>query len=113
MFVTTANTLNIPQPLIDRMEVIRISGYTESEKLKIGSKYLLPKQIKENGIKPNEVKVADSALESIIRFYTRESGVRNLEREISKLLRKALKSIIINRRRSCKISKKYRELPRN
>ena len=66
MFVTTANTLNIPQPLIDRMEVIRISGYTESEKLKIGSKYLLPKQIKENGIKPNEVKVADSALESII-----------------------------------------------
>ena len=106
MFVTTANTLNIPQPLIDRMEVIRISGYTESEKLKIGSKYLLPKQIKENGIKPNEVKVADSALESIIRFYTRESGVRNLEREISKLLRKALKSIIINRRRSCKISKR-------
>ena len=106
MFITTANTLNIPQPLVDRMEVIRISGYTESEKLKIGSKYLLPKQFKENGIKPNEVKIADTALESIIRNYTRESGVRNLEREISKLLRKALKSIIIKKRRSCSISKR-------
>ena len=106
MFITTANTLNIPQPLVDRMEVIRISGYTESEKLKIGSKYLLPKQFKENGIKPNEVKIADTALESIIRNYTRESGVRNLEREISKLLRKALKSIIIKKKRSCSISKR-------
>ena len=106
MFITTANTLNIPQPLVDRMEVIRISGYTESEKLKIGSKYLLPKQFKENGIKPNEVKIAETALESIIRHYTRESGVRNLEREISKLLRKALKSIIIKKRRSCSISKR-------
>ena len=106
MFLTTANTLNIPQPLVDRMEVIRISGYTESEKLKIGSKYLLPKQFKENGIKPNEVKIADTALESIIRNYTRESGVRNLEREISKLLRKALKSIIIKKKRSCSISKR-------
>ena len=106
MFITTANTLNIPQPLVDRMEVIRISGYTESEKLRIGSKYLLPKQFKENGIKPNEVKIADTALESIIRNYTRESGVRNLEREISKLLRKALKSIIIKKRRSCSISKR-------
>ena len=106
MFITTANTLNIPQPLVDRMEVIRISGYTESEKLKIGSKYLLPKQFKENGIKTNEVKIADTALESIIRNYTRESGVRNLEREISKLLRKALKSIIIKKKRSCSISKR-------
>jgi len=106
MFLTTANTLNIPQPLVDRMEVIRISGYTESEKLKIGSKYLLPKQFKENGIKPKEVKIADNALESIIRNYTRESGVRNLEREISKLLRKALKSIIIKKKRSCSISKR-------
>ena len=106
MFLTTANTLNIPQPLVDRMEVIRISGYTESEKLKIGSKYILPKQIKENGIKPKEVNIADSALQSIIRYYTRESGVRNLEREISKLLRKALKSIIIKKRRSCSISKR-------
>ena len=106
MFITTANTLNIPQPLVDRMEVIRISGYTESEKLKIGSKYILPKQIIETGIKPKEVKVADSALQSIIRHYTRESGVRSLEREISKLLRKALKSIIIKKRRSSSISKR-------
>ncbi len=106
MFLTTANTLNIPQPLVDRMEVIRISGYTESEKLKIGSKYILPKQIKENGVKPKEVNIADSALQSIIRYYTRESGVRNLEREISKLLRKALKSIIIKKRRTCSISKR-------
>ena len=104
MFVTTANTLNIPQPLIDRMEVIRISGYTENEKLNIASRYLLPKQIKENGIKNSEIKVADSALTSIIRNYTRESGVRNLEREISKLLRKALKSIILKKKRRSSIS---------
>ncbi len=104
MFVTTANTLNIPQPLIDRMEVIRISGYTENEKLNIASRYLLPKQIKENGIKNSEIKVADSALTSIIRSYTRESGVRNLEREISKLLRKALKSIILKKKRRSSIS---------
>ncbi|PPR42597.1 MAG: Lon protease [Alphaproteobacteria bacterium MarineAlpha8_Bin1] len=104
MFLTTANTLNIPQPLVDRMEVIRISGYTENEKLNIASKYLLPKQIKENGLKKNEIKVADSAIKSLIRFYTRESGVRGLERELAKLLRKILKSIIINKRRSVSVS---------
>ena len=91
MFVTTANTLNIPQPLADRMEIIRISGYTENEKMNIATKYLLPKQLNENGIKGKEVKVADTAIESIIRYYTRESGVRSLEREISKIIRKALK----------------------
>ena len=106
MFITTANTLNIPQPLLDRMEVIRISGYTESEKLKIASKYILPKQIKETGLKNGEVKIAESALESIVKYYTRESGVRSLEREISKLLRKVLKNIIIKKRRSSSISKK-------
>ncbi len=106
MFLTTANTLNIPQPLVDRMEVIRISGYTENEKLNIASKYLLPKQIKENGLKKNEIKVADSAIKSLIRFYTRESGVRGLERELAKLLRKILKSIIINKRRSVSVSSK-------
>ncbi len=106
MFVTTANTLNIPQPLIDRMEVIRISGYTENEKLNIASKYLLPKQIKENGLKSREIKVAESALQSIVRFYTRESGVRNLEREISKLLRKALKAIILKKKKTVSISKR-------
>ena len=106
MFITTANTLNIPRPLLDRMEVIRISGYTEGEKLKIASKYILPKQIKETGLKSGEVKVAESALESIVKFYTRESGVRSLEREISKLLRKVLKNIIIKKRRSSSISKR-------
>ena len=106
MFITTANTLNIPQPLLDRMEVIRISGYTEREKLKIASKYILPKQIKETGLKNNEVKIAESALESIVKYYTRESGVRNLEREISKLLRKVLKNIILKKRRSLSVSKR-------
>ncbi len=105
MFITTANTLNIPQPLADRMEIIRISGYTEHEKKNIASKYLLPKQISDNGIKGKEVKVADTAIESIIRFYTRESGVRSLEREISKIIRKALKNIILNKKRSVSISK--------
>lgn len=106
MFITTANTLNIPQPLLDRMEVIRISGYTENEKMKIASKYILPKQVKEAGLKPSEVKVAESALESIVKFYTRESGVRSLEREISKLLRKALKNIIVKKKRTVSISKR-------
>ena len=105
MFVTTANTLNIPQPLVDRMEVIRISGYTENEKKNIATKYLLPKQLNDNGIKGKEVNVAESAIESIIRFYTRESGVRSLEREISKIIRKALKNIIMNKKRSLSISK--------
>ncbi len=105
MFVTTANTLNIPQPLADRMEIIRISGYTENEKMKIASKYLLPKQLNENGVKGKEIKIAESAIESIVRFYTRESGVRSLEREISKIIRKALKNIIIKNKRIISISK--------
>ncbi len=106
MFITTANTLNIPQPLVDRMEIIRISGYTENEKKNIAAKYLLPKQLVENGIKGKEVNVADTAIESIIRYYTRESGVRSLEREISKIIRKALKNIIINKKRVISVSKK-------
>ncbi len=94
MFVTTANTLNILSPLLDRMEVIRIPGYTEDEKISIANKYLLPKQIKENGVKENEMEVLDGTIREIIRSYTRESGVRNLDREISKVARKVVKKIV-------------------
>jgi ATP-dependent Lon protease len=94
MFVCTANSLNIPAPLLDRMEVIRLPGYTEDEKLNIGRKYLLPKQIKQNGLKPNELKVSDPALLDIVRYYTREAGVRNMEREIAKISRKAVKELL-------------------
>ena len=106
MFVTTANTLNIPGPLLDRMEVIRISGYTEDEKMEIAKKYLLPKQIKENGLKAGEWTVSDEALKDIIRYYTRESGVRSLEREISKLARKGVKDIVTKTKDTIKIDEK-------
>jgi ATP-dependent Lon protease len=95
MFVCTANSLNIPAPLLDRMEVIRIPGYTEDEKSNIARRYLLPKQVKQNGLKPDELVVADSAIQDMIRFYTREAGVRNLEREISKIGRKAVKQLLL------------------
>jgi len=94
MFVTTANTLNILPPLLDRMEVIRIPGYTEDEKINIANNFLLPKQIKENGIKDGEFDLSDGTIKKIIRSYTRESGVRNLEREISKVARKAVKKVV-------------------
>ena len=94
MFVTTANTLNILPPLLDRMEVIRIPGYTEDEKINIANKYLLPKQIKENGVKTEELELKDGTIKEIIRSYTRESGVRNLEREISKVARKVVKKVV-------------------
>ncbi len=90
MFVATANSLNIPAPLLDRMEVIRLSGYTEDEKINIALRYLLPKQLKNNGLKETELHVAETALRDIVRYYTRESGVRSLEREISKICRKAV-----------------------
>jgi ATP-dependent Lon protease len=106
MFVTTANTLNIPGPLLDRMEVIRISGYTEDEKMEIAKKYLVPKQIKENGLKAGEWTVSDEALKNIIRYYTRESGVRSLEREISKLARKGVKDIVTKTKDIIKIDEK-------
>jgi len=96
MFVCTANSLNIPAPLLDRMEVIRIPGYTEDEKSNIARRYLLPKQIKLNGLKPDELDLADSAIHDMIRFYTREAGVRNLEREISKIGRKAVKQLLLS-----------------
>ena len=106
MFVTTANTLNIPGPLLDRMEVIRISGYTEDEKMEIAKKYLVPKQIKENGLKAGEWIASDEALKDIIRYYTRESGVRSLEREISKLARKSVKEIVTKTKDTIKIDEK-------
>jgi ATP-dependent Lon protease len=95
MFVATANTMNIPAPLLDRMEVIRLSGYTEDEKIAIAKQYLLPKQMKSNGIKPEELHVAETALRDIVRYYTREAGVRGLEREISKICRKVVKSVVL------------------
>jgi len=95
MFVATSNSLNIPGPLLDRMEVIRIPGYTEEEKLNIAMRYLLPKQVKANGLKPEEIKIAEDAVQDIVRYYTRESGVRNLEREISKICRKVVKEIAL------------------
>src|SRR6266480_3683145 len=95
MFVATANTMNIPAPLLDRMEVIRLSGYTEDEKIAIARQYLLPKQMKNNGIRAEELHVAESALRDIVRYYTREAGVRNLERDISKICRKVVKSLLL------------------
>ncbi len=95
MFVATSNSMNIPGPLLDRMEVIRIPGYTEDEKLNIALKYLVPKQIRENGLKESEIDFQQSAVTEIIQRYTREAGVRNLEREISKICRKAVKSLLL------------------
>jgi ATP-dependent Lon protease len=98
MFVCTANSLNIPAPLLDRMEVIRIPGYTEDEKLNIAIRYLIPKQMKENGLKEEELHISKSAVLDIIQHYTRESGVRNLEREISKICRKVVKMLLLKPR---------------
>ncbi|MGB0749818.1 MAG: endopeptidase La [Magnetospiraceae bacterium] len=96
MFITTANTLHMPQPLLDRMEIIRISGYTEDEKVEIARRHLIDKQIKANGLKKKEWSISDGALRDLIRYYTREAGVRNLEREIANLTRKATKEILMN-----------------
>ena len=97
MFVATSNSYNIPPALLDRMEVIRLSGYTEDEKTSIAQRYLLPKQIKANGLKEEEISVAESALRDIIRYYTREAGVRSLEREISKICRKVVKMLLLKK----------------
>ncbi len=98
MFVATSNSMNIPGPLLDRMEVIRLSGYTEDEKLNIAKQHLLPKQLERNALKSGELLVEDSAIMGIIRFYTREAGVRNLERELSKLCRKAVKALLLDKK---------------
>ena len=106
MFVTTANTLNILPPLLDRMEVIRLAGYTEDEKINIANKYLLPKQIKDNGVKDKEMKLGDDIIKEVIRSYTKESGVRNLEREISKIARKVVKKVVAGEEKEVNIDTK-------
>tara|TARA_B100000579_G_scaffold121010_1_gene97399 strand:+ start:546 stop:2948 length:2403 start_codon:yes stop_codon:yes gene_type:complete len=104
MFVTTANTLNILPPLLDRLEVIRIPGYTEDEKINIANNYLIPKQLKDNGLKNEELDLDQNVLKDIVRSYTKESGVRNLEREISKLARKTVKNILTNENKKVSIN---------
>ncbi len=104
MFVTTANSLDMPRPLLDRMEIIRLSGYTEDEKIEIAKRHLIPKIFKENAVKEKELSISDDAVRSIIRHYTREAGVRNLERELSTLARKAVKEIMLSGKKTKKIS---------
>ncbi|MBT8121546.1 MAG: endopeptidase La [Gammaproteobacteria bacterium] len=108
MFVATANTMNIPAPLLDRMEVIRIPGYTEDEKINIAMRYLLKKQIENSGLEKDEISVSENAIRDIVRYYTREAGVRNLEREISKICRKVVKELVLHEK-----GKKVSISPRN
>ena len=98
MFVATANSLNLPGPLLDRMEIIRLSGYTEDEKVSIAMRYLLPKQVKNNGLKASEISVSEPAIRDIVRYYTREAGVRSLERELSKICRKVVKTLLLKKK---------------
>ncbi len=116
MFVTTANTTRIPQPLLDRMEVIRLSGYTEDEKVEIAKRHLIPKQMEAHGLKKSEWSISEAALRDVIRFYTREAGVRNLEREIANLSRKATKEILLKKIVRLKVTRrnleKYAGIPR-
>lgn len=100
MFVATANTMNIPAPLMDRMEVIRLSGYTEDEKTNIAMRFLIPKQIKNNGLMESEIEITEAAVTNMIRYYTREAGVRSLEREISKICRKVVKELLLKTEKS-------------
>lgn len=97
MFVATANSMNIPAPLLDRMEIIRLAGYTEDEKISISMKYLLPKQLKAHGLKPTEISVSESVMRDIVRYYTREAGVRRLEQEIAKVCRKVVKELLLSK----------------
>ena len=107
MFVATSNSMHIPTPLLDRMEVIRLSGYTEDEKLNIATRHLIKKQMERNGLKAGELTIDDSAIVDIIRYYTREAGVRNLEREISKICRKAVKTLLLDKKlKSIKVTAK-------
>ena len=104
MFVTTANSLHMPQPLMDRMEIIRIPGYTEDEKVEIAKRHLIPKEMKAHGLKEDEWKITDEGLRDLIRYYSREAGVRNLEREIANLTRKAVKEIVSNKAKSVEVT---------
>lgn len=116
MFITTANTLKMPRPLLDRMEIIQLSGYTEREKVEIAKRHLIPKQLKTAGLKPEELSISDDALLDMIRRYTRESGVRNLEREIANIARKVVKEIQLDNLKSVSITsknlKKYAGIPK-
>jgi len=105
MFVATANSMNIPGPLLDRMEVIRLPGYTEDEKVEIAKSYLLPKQLTNNGLKDTEMQVSDAALRDIVRYYTREAGVRSIEREIAKICRKVVKEVLLSKKQEEKATK--------
>lgn len=106
MFITTANSLNMPRPLLDRMEVIRLSGYTEDEKVAIAQDHLIRKELKDHGLKGNELTISEDALRDIIRYYTREAGVRNLEREIAKIARKAVKEIMMSKKEKLAVTPK-------
>jgi ATP-dependent Lon protease len=109
MFVTTANTLRMPQPLLDRMEIIRLPGYTEDEKVEIARRHLIPKQMKAHGLKSTEWTVTDDAMRDLIRYYTREAGVRNLEREVANLTRKAIKEILMRRLKKITVTRRNLE----
>lgn len=109
MFITTANTLRMPQPLLDRMEIIRIPGYTEDEKVEIAKRHLIPKQVQDHGLKETEWSISDDALRDLIRFYTREAGVRNLERELANLARKSIKEILMKGIDAVKITRRNLE----
>ena len=106
MFVTTANTLRMPQPLLDRMEVIRLPGYTEDEKVEIAKRHLIPKQMSEHGVKEQEWSISEEALRDVIRYYTREAGVRNLERELANLVRKAVKEIALDNAKKVQVTRR-------
>ncbi|MDX2028744.1 MAG: endopeptidase La [Alphaproteobacteria bacterium] len=109
MFVCTANTLRMPQPLLDRMEIIRLAGYTEDEKIEISRRHLIPKATKEHGLKKGEFSISEDALRDIIRYYTREAGVRNMEREIANLARKSIKDILVKKLKSIHITRRNLE----
>src|SRR5690242_10148197 len=103
MFITTANSLRMPQPLMDRMEIIRIPGYTEDEKVEIAKRHLIPKEVKAHGLRDGEWSITDAGLRDLIRYHTREAGVRNLEREIANLARKAVKEIVSNKTKAVEV----------